>query len=428
MAHIVLREHEYLTIGNSQKAGSFITEKQANTLRKIEHNLPKATLSWGYKRVKFSQYCGVINLGSTFIEILPKIFSSDSSADADRQILIKMLYTAQNLSAKSHASADISLQKHHLLDIFIKQFCTLLFEQIHQGIIKVYITREENLSVLRGRMLMPQHLRSNIAHQEKVYCAYDELQEDNEYNWVIKATLNLLFKIAKNCRIKQQIAELLSIFSNVTDVLVTVQTVESLKIDRAVSRYASIFNMCGWFIKGHSPDITAGNESSLSLLFDMNKLFESFIAHVLKKTVRPFNLRLREQGPQKYIAEELSSSKNVFLMKPDITLLNESGSPVVILDTKWKILDSNDNKRGVSQSDIYQLLAYAQQYKCNTVVLIYPFTSDAGDISTVFQTKEGDVNVHVWNIDLSDLSSRNKRKIDEQLKLKLMSVLESSSL
>ena len=115
-------------------------------------------------------------------------------------------------------------------------------------------------------------------------------------------------------------------------------------------------------------------------------------------------------------------------MKPDITLLNESGKPVVILDTKWKILDSNDNKRGVSQSDIYQLLAYAQQYKCNTVVLIYPYTSDAGDISTIFQTKEANINVYVWNIDLSDLSSRNKRKIDEQLKLKLMSVLESSSI
>ena len=273
MDHIVLREHEYLTIGNNQKSESFITEKQANTLRKIEHNLPKATLSWGYKRVKFSQYCGVINLGSTSIEILPKIFTSDSSADADRQILIKMLFRVQNLSSKSHASADISLQKHHLLDIFIQQFCTLLFEQIHQGIIKVYITREENLSVLRGRMLMSEHLRSNIAHQEKVYCAYDELQEDNEYNWVIKATLNLLFMRAKNSRVKQQIAELLSIFSDVTDALVTVQMVESLKINRAVSRYTSIFNMCGWFIKGHSPDISVGNESSLSLLFDMNKLF-----------------------------------------------------------------------------------------------------------------------------------------------------------
>jgi 5-methylcytosine-specific restriction enzyme subunit McrC len=90
-------------------------------------------------------------------------------------------------------------------------------------------------------------------------------------------------------------------------------------------------------------------------------------------------------------------------------------------------LQAHQGKRGVSQSDIYQLLAYSQQYKCNTVVLIYPYTSDAGDISTVFQTKEGDINVHVWNIDLSDLSSRNKRKIDEQLKLKLMSVLESSS-
>ena len=53
----------------------------------------------------------------------------------------------------------------------------------------------------------------------------------------------------------------------------------------------------------------------------------------------------------------------------------------MILDTKWKLLDSSkmDGKNGVSQSDLYQLYAYGKKYKEKTnkdieLVLIYPLT------------------------------------------------------
>ena len=47
---------------------------------------------------------------------------------------------------------------------------------------------------------------------------------------------------------------------------------------------------------------------------------------------------------------------------------------IAIIDTKWKCLrnTSEDRKRGISHSDVYQLMAYAQLYCCDRLLLLYP--------------------------------------------------------
>jgi 5-methylcytosine-specific restriction enzyme subunit McrC len=45
-----------------------------------------------------------------------------------------------------------------------------------------------------------------------------------------------------------------------------------------------------------------------------------------------------------------------------------------IIDTKWKRLaaDPLDRKHGVSQADVYQLMAYARLYPARELMLLYP--------------------------------------------------------
>jgi 5-methylcytosine-specific restriction enzyme subunit McrC len=67
------------------------------------------------------------------------------------------------------------------------------------------------------------------------------------------------------------------------------------------------------------------------------------------------------------------SDKGVFQTKPDI-LIRRDGEVVQVIDTKWKRISSqiDDDKQGVSQSDIYQMMAYAQLYKAPRLTLLYP--------------------------------------------------------
>ena len=66
--------------------------------------------------------------------------------------------------------------------------------------------------------------------------------------------------------------------------------------------------------------------------------------------------------------------------KPDIVLRKDN--QIIIADTKWKRLNTDERHAGVSQSDMYQMYAYGKRYaengeecakqKVRAVHLIYP--------------------------------------------------------
>ena len=51
-----------------------------------------------------------------------------------------------------------------------------------------------------------------------------------------------------------------------------------------------------------------------------------------------------------------------------------------MIDTKWKALakEPSDRKRGVSQSDVYQIMAYSRIYDCQDLMLLYPAMPGTG--------------------------------------------------
>ena len=64
----------------------------------------------------------------------------------------------------------------------------------------------------------------------------------------------------------------------------------------------------------------------------------------------------------------------LFALKPDFVIEAPHGS--VVLDAKWKWLAPREPRReklGVAESDVYQMLAYAQAYDAKRLVLIYPW-------------------------------------------------------
>lgn len=92
--------------------------------------------------------------------------------------------------------------------------------------------------------------------------------------------------------------------------------------------------------------------------------------------------------------------KNWFQLKPDF-LVVERTSTKLVLDTKWKLLDSaldnGSNKYGLSQGDFYQLFAYGENYLKGQgdVVLIYPKTDTFQNALPVFEFSSSP-NLKLW--------------------------------
>lgn len=380
-------------------------------------------MTWEYNGVRFNHHCGVISLGKDSIEILPKIHGLESANEnnlgASRNILIKMLVQTNKLKTPQGGRAGIDIQKHQLLDVFIDNFCSELFHQLHQGVIKTYVLREDNLNVVKGRLMMKEQLRYNLIHKERFFCSYDEFIEDNSYNQVIKATLRHLFSRVTSNNLKRKLSELINVFDSVTDCFKTSEDVDKLPRNRMVNRYNGVFAMCRMFLSGVSPDVVTGKHEALSLLFNMNELYEEFIARRITRVAARMGLEAQAQKPQRYLATCEVKQADMFKMMPDVTISNQAGDIQVIIDTKWKLLNPEDAKYGISQSDMYQMHAYATQYACQNIVLLYPYHNGAGEKLPSLTVKVGGHRIKIMTVDLCSLTDKALPSVDEQLKLLL---------
>jgi 5-methylcytosine-specific restriction enzyme subunit McrC len=343
----------------------------ARLLEKLAPNLPAGTFSWGHQSVRFAQFCGVIQLDDLTLEILPKIHGKEERPESCRTALVQMLYSARIMRTHKGAKAGINTQQLSLLDIFIQHFCHDLHTQILQGKLRNYIEQEGNLSVMRGRLVIPQHVRHNLVHKERLYCRFDEFSEDMLLNQILRFTLRLLLPWTRSGKTKKQLTELLMHFNGISDAPITLQSFKLLKNDRITQRFQPVLEQCRLFIAAVKPDVLAGSMPLFSLLFDMNRLFEAWVAEKLKPWAHQQGWHLRTQGPRKYLAIRDGDSPQ-FQLRPDITLVDDNGVPQLIADTKWKLLNETDRKLGVSSSDMYQLYAYAGRYECPRLQLIYP--------------------------------------------------------
>ena len=238
--------------------------------------------------------------------------------------------------------------------------------------IRHYVERQENLPVWRGRLRIEQQLKMNLVHRERLFCQYDELSADNAYNQVLKSVLRLLLRLPLGNQVRKQLTELWMRFDPISDVEANTGMLERLRFDRSNSRYEPIFEQCRWFIEGFHPDVLAGQASCLTLLFDMNRLFEAYVASELRQLAWKQGLRLREQGPQRYLARREDNHESLFLMKPDMAFLDINNPVLIIADSKWKLLDEREKKLRITQSDLYQMTSYAVRYGVTRLALVYP--------------------------------------------------------
>ena len=401
---LTLLEHEAIPVVRSRRNGQKeLEQKHADALEKLERKLPSKAWSWRNREVKFSHYCGVVSLGDVSIEILPKIYGAEVEVGSSRDALIRMLASARRLKLHKAGSAQTALQKHSLLDIFILHFCAQLHDQLRQGAIRKYVKREKNLNVLRGRLLTERQFKFNLARRERLFCRYDELSEDNLYNQTLKFVLEVLMRTAKGNRAVQEVSGLFMRFDPISDRRINVRGLDSLNFDRLTERYESIFQWCRCFLEGYYPDILGKGKSCLSILFDMNWLFEAYVGTQLRRDARSKHLRIREQGPQRYFATRRYSDmshKPVFWMKPDISLMDKEENILCIADAKWKILDEGEKDLGITQADMYQMGSYASVYGVKSLALIYPMQKKLTKPITL--TLEGSgATLHVLPVDLS---------------------------
>ena len=336
-------------------------------LKNSDENAPFLRIGSGVggKFIQARNYVGVLQTKSGLtIEILPKIAdNNDAKRSRSKAVLIKMLKSLKNFPFKSSNLASLKTQNLPLLEIFISMFLCELETLVKKGIKSDYVTLEENLNFLKGKLNINEQIKRNSIHKERFYVEYSEFLKDIKINQIIKTTLKFLYKQSNVSKNQQKIRELLFIFDEVSTCEDYKNFFTNYTISRQVKHYEQALLWCKIFLLGDSFTPHKGDDLAFALLFDMNALFESYVGNFIKKKLPGTVL----QHSEKHLIENPKG----FKLRPDIFLEGK-----FIADTKWKIIrqdiKESEKKYKISQADLYQLYAYGKKYECDKLYLIYP--------------------------------------------------------
>jgi 5-methylcytosine-specific restriction enzyme subunit McrC len=180
--------------------------------------------------------------------------------------------------------------------------------------------------------------------------------------------------------------ELRILLADVGDVLPG-QAAKQITLNRTTHGWRSLLALARQLLGRDWQDTRSAREApeGISLLFPMNDLFEAYVAALARRALSPFGLEVKSQGGGAFCladwtGDDKERSGNLFATKPDI-MVRSNGRTLAIVDTKWKAIgrDISDRKRGVAQADIYQMMAYAQLYRTDRLMLLYPHHAGLGD-------------------------------------------------
>lgn len=380
-----IKEYEELTA-----AGLGLTDKEFNQLKDFaianlhdKQGNYRPVLQYRNDKLFAQNYVGIITTRKgTVLEILPKVdLSGDDNNEETKKVFLNMLRTWRGMNEAQFNQSDIrALPRFNMLEVFIRLFLDNLVTLTQRGLARHYHAIEDNLACLKGRLLFPQHLRLNLANQARFYVRYDEFSADRPANRLIRSAIHKLMPVVRQPENEQLLYQLRLCFDEIplsTQRQQWQNDWDKHRIDRSMPHYDPVMPWIRLFLFGHGLATYKGKHVNQSLLFPMEEVFEDFVSHHFRKNQKQFSVRT--QGPQKPLAR-LEGKDEAFQMKPDISLtsFDNPDNVIYILDTKWKRINQNasDSKRGISQTDMYQLYSYGKKYGCEKVALIYPRTDE----------------------------------------------------
>jgi 5-methylcytosine-specific restriction enzyme subunit McrC len=236
---------------------------------------------------------------------------------------------------------------------------------VKQGLIKKYRPVEKNGPALKGKLIFSKHARVNLIHKERFYTRQSLFDRENVFNQILFKALRLIPAICPRLRLKDSIYNLLLQFPELPDIFVNPETFSKLVFDRKTARYKEAIQIAQMLLLNFRPDISAGHNNVLAILFDMNDLWEEFIFRRLAYS-NPIYWDLYYQQSRQFWKTDKGG--HVKTIRPDITAYNRLTRTSIVVDTKWKLRNTNTP----DDADLKQMFVYNEYWKAKKSILLYP--------------------------------------------------------
>ena len=277
-----------------------------------------------------------------------------------------------------------------LPDVLARNLVSAARRAFGRGLLRGYLTEEEALHTVRGRIRFDEQIRRRYVIPLPVELRFDEFTEDIQANRLVKAAAARLGRMRlHSSEARRGLGWIAAILENVS-LLEFRRRVPEMRFDRLNEHYRHVVGLARLILLHSEFESFRGDARASGFLVDMNVLFQEFVTQALRETLGVSERTLRADKGVDEIALDKEGEVQVF---PDLTLW-DGRNCMFVGDAKYK--DLTDKK--ARNADLYQLLAYATALDLPGGLLIY---AQGAPGETTYQVKNAGKLLMVAALDLS---------------------------
>ncbi|ELY5937744.1 McrC family protein [Cronobacter malonaticus] len=406
---IQVREYALLTCDNSQPASmdlGIVSEATFSWLEQWQQKWSGASQivsREGKRFLRLGNYVGYLQSPSgESIEILPKTtFEAPTEVIPLRQLLRRMLSASVGITPREANQAVLQRSDQPLHEWIISEFLRYLADLVRKGLrFDYHLIEDEHSAFIRGQLNVTAQMRMPPGRGAHFHVRYAEFSPQRIENRLLRTALDWVLKMTQAGHNWRQANTLCHQLDGIEPFYDTIRLpIEQWSDGKYLYAYRAIKPWCQLILEKLNPDFQHGLHQGISLLFPMEKLYEGWVGHRLALSLQK-DYRLIEQAKHHYLLDHVPANESTpqqwFMLKPDFLI---TGEQVMVLDAKWKLLDSRaDNslrKYEINQADLYQMFAYGQKYLQGKghMMLIYPRHQFYNNSLPVFQF---DKDLSLW--------------------------------
>jgi 5-methylcytosine-specific restriction enzyme subunit McrC len=369
MRPTVLRvfEHEVIRPEERTLEGALVPKSlDLGALTRFNDAHEQRYFTFGWQSLKFTSYVGYLQIGDVAFEILPKADRGHTAGAAGRwkRALLAMLEVATGMRLYTPSKAAQWFDQSSLLDLVAASFLEEVAVLLREGLARSYRAHESNGTVFRGRLLAPENLRTNLVRPDRFYARFTTFDADVLVNQLVGEALRMVADLPIAPGLRARACEHAFAFADVSPRPLDSRVFERVPRSRATSRYENALVLARMLLERRTPALAHGGTTVLAFLFDMNRLWERYVAALFHRARVP-GVVVRAQERRAFW-EAAGVKRGV---TPDLVVREAATGKVLLVgDTKWKIPSG-----GIpSDDDLKQMFVYNEVYSCPDAVLLYP--------------------------------------------------------
>lgn len=309
------------------------------------------------------------------------------------------------------------------INVLAKLYLENIKSVISKGIYKEYNEIKEELRGIKGKVDFKDSLNQLSLQNAKSVCIFDELNEDNIINQIIKTTAYRLYKSEKiDDKYKNKLNNILLYFNKVRIIRIDDKIFKNLKFNRNNYYAYYMIKICELICSSLMLSEESGKFKFIDILDDnrkMQQVFELFVCSYYKKRFKN-NYKVTYQ---KKLNWNMLGGKQEIVPEMRVDIYLENKEEAVMIDTKYypnflKKSYYSDDKRVLISGNLYQMFTYMNHLNSDKKIrgmLLYPFNGE--DISEKYEIdimNNFKVNKAIIQIQTIDLSKKWK-EIEYQL-------------